>query len=30
MSFQKFVANLFCVGQKHYSATSNIIGDKKN
>ena len=27
MSFQKFKTNSFCVGQKHYSGTKNIIGE---
>ena len=27
MSFQKFKANSYCVGQKHYSGTKNIIGE---
>ena len=27
MSFQKFKTNSYCVGQKHYSATKNIIGE---
>ena len=26
MSFQKFKTNSYCVGQKHYSGTKNIIG----
>ena len=33
MSFQKFETNSFCVGQKHYSGTKNIVGEithKKN
>ena len=27
MSFQKFKTNSYCVGQKHYSGTKNIIGE---
>ena len=27
MSFNKFKSNSYCVGGKHFSATSNIIGD---
>ena len=27
MSFQKFQTNSYCVGQKHYSGTKNIIGE---
>ena len=27
-SFQKFEINSYCVDQKHYSATKNIVGDK--
>ena len=27
MSFNKFKSNSYCVGGKHYSATSNIAGD---
>ena len=27
MSFQKFKANSYCVGQKHYSGTKNIVGE---
>ena len=27
MSFQKFKINSYCVGQKHYSGTENIIGE---
>ena len=27
MSFQKFKTNSYCVGQKHYSATKNILGE---
>ena len=27
MSFQKFKTNSYCVGQKHYSSTKNIIGE---
>ena len=27
MSFQKFNTNSYCVGQKHYSGTKNIIGE---
>ena len=27
MSFQKFKSNSYCVGQKHYSGTKNIIGE---
>ena len=27
MSFRKFKTNSFCVGQKHYSGTKNIIGE---
>ena len=27
MSFQKFQKFSFCVGQKHYSGTKNIIGE---
>ena len=27
MSFQKFKTNSFCVGQKHYSGTKNIVGE---
>ena len=34
MSFNKFKSNSYCVGGKHYSKTSNIVGDitqnKKN
>ena len=29
MSFQKFKINSFCVGQKHYSGTKNIVGEVK-
>ena len=29
MSFQKFKTNSYCVGQKHYSGTKNIIGEIK-
>ena len=27
MSFQKFKSDSFCVGQKHYSGTKNIVGE---
>ena len=27
MSFQKFKTNSYCVGQKHYSGTKNIVGE---
>ena len=27
MSFSKFKNNSYCVGRKHYSATTNIRGD---
>ena len=27
MSFQKFKTNSYCVGQKHYSGTQNIVGE---
>ena len=27
MRFQKFKTNSYCVGQKHYSGTKNIIGE---
>ena len=27
MSFQNFKANSYCVGQKHYSGTKNIVGE---
>ena len=27
MSFQKFKADSFCVGQKHYSATKSVVGE---
>ena len=27
MSFQKFKTNIFCLGQRHYSATKNITGE---
>ena len=27
MSFQKFKTNNYCVGQKHYSGTKNIVGE---
>ena len=27
MSFQKYKTNSYCVGQKHYSGTKNIIGE---
>ena len=27
MSFQKFKTNRYCVGQKHYSCTKNIVGE---
>ena len=27
MSFQKFKTNSYCIGQKHYSGTKNIIGE---
>ena len=27
MSFQKFKTSSYCVGQKHYSGTKNIIGE---
>ena len=27
MSFQKFKTNSYCVGQKHYSGTKNVIGE---
>ena len=27
MGFQKFKTNSYCVGQKHYSGTKNIVGD---
>ena len=27
MSFHKFKTNSYCVGQKHYSGTKNIIGE---
>ena len=27
MSFQKFRTNSYCVGQKHYSGTKNIVGE---
>ena len=27
MSFNKFKNNSYCVGEKHYSATSNTRGD---
>ena len=27
MSFQKFKTNSYCVGQKHYSGTKNIIAE---
>ena len=27
MSFQKFKTNSFCVGQKHYFGTKNIVGE---
>ena len=27
MSFQKFKTNSYCVGQKHFSGTKNIIGE---
>ena len=27
MSFNKFKSNSYCVGGKHYSKTSNIVGD---
>ena len=27
MSFEKFKSNSFCVGQKHYSGTENIVGE---
>ena len=27
MSFQKLETYSYCVGQKHYSATKNIVGD---
>ena len=34
MSFQKFKSDSYCVGQKHYSGTKNIVGEitlnKKN
>ena len=28
MSCQKFKINSYCVGQKHYSGTKNIVGEK--
>ena len=28
MSFQKFKTNIYGVGQKHYSGTKNIVGEK--
>ena len=27
MSFQKYKTNSYCVGQKHYSGTKNIVGE---
>ena len=30
MSFQKFKSNSYCVGQKHYSGTKNIVGEITN
>ena len=27
MGFQKFKTNSYCVGQKHYSGTKNIVGE---
>ena len=27
MSFQKFKTNSYCLGQKHYSGTKNIVGE---
>ena len=27
MNFQEFKMNKFCVGQKHYSGTKNIVGE---
>ena len=27
MSFQKFKTNSYCVGQKHYPGTKNIVGE---
>ena len=27
MSFQRFKTNYYCVGQKHYSGTKNIVGE---
>ena len=27
MSFQKFKTNSYCVDQKHYSGTKNIVGE---
>ena len=27
MSFQNFKTNSYCVGQKHYSGTKNIVGE---
>ena len=29
MNFQKFKNNSYCVGQKHYSGTKNIVGEMK-
>ena len=29
MSFQKFITNSYCVGQKHYSGAKNIAGEIK-
>ena len=29
MSFQNFKTNSYCVGQKHYSGTKNIVGEIK-
>ena len=27
MSFKKFKSDSYCVGQKHYSGTKNIVGE---